>query len=25
VDEHNRLKGVISFRSALEVLAPDAG
>jgi magnesium transporter len=25
VDEQNRLKGVISFRSALEVLAPDAG
>jgi Mg/Co/Ni transporter MgtE len=25
VDEQNRMKGVISFRSALEVLAPDAG
>ena len=25
VDEQNRLKGVISFRSALEILAPDAG
>ena len=25
VDEQSRLKGVISFRSALEVLAPDAG
>ena len=25
VDEQDRLKGVISFRSALEVLAPDAG
>jgi CBS domain-containing protein len=25
VDEENRLRGVISFRSVLEVLAPDAG
>ena len=25
VDEENHLRGVISFRSVLEVLAPDAG
>jgi magnesium transporter len=25
VDEENRLKGVIGFRSVLDVLAPDAG